>query len=194
MANIKLLVQGYARKLKGGYIASPAVVLIRTNGLNILVDSGSSKKRLLDALKREKLRPSDIDLIFLTHFHPDHILNIRLFPEAVILDVDTIYRDDKEVLYKKFIPHTDVQVIPTPGHAHEHGALLVETEEGRVAVAGDVFWWHDYDKQKTDYKSLVYRKDPFVKNWKQLVESRKKLLKMADWIIPGHGKIFKVEK
>ena len=24
-----------------------------------------------------------------------------------------------------------------------------------------------------------------------LVESRKKILKMADWIIPGHGKVFK---
>jgi glyoxylase-like metal-dependent hydrolase (beta-lactamase superfamily II) len=29
---------------------------------------------------------------------------------------------------------------------------------------------------------------------KKLQESRKKILEMADWIIPGHGKIFKVKK
>lgn len=194
MANIKLLIQGYARKLKGGYIASPAVVLIRTNGLNILVDPGSNQARLKAALKREKISPTDIDLIFLTHFHLDHILNIRLFPEAIILDVDTIYQGDKGVLYKKFIPGTEVQVIETPGHAHEHGVLIIDTEEGRVGVSGDIFWWNEGEKQKTDYKSLVYKKDPYTKNWKQLVASRRQLLKLADWIIPGHGMIFKVEK
>lgn len=194
MDELKLLIKGYAKKTKQGFRASSAVVLIRTNGLNILVDPGSNQARLLAALKRAKIRPSDIDLILLTHFHLDHILNIRLFPKAIILDVDTIYKDDRGVLYKDFIPGTEIQVIPTPGHAHEHGALIVETEEGRVAVAGDIFWWNDGEEQKTDYKSLVYKKDPYTKNWKQLVGSRKKLLKMADWIIPGHGKMFRVEK
>ncbi|MDP1709605.1 MAG: MBL fold metallo-hydrolase, partial [Candidatus Komeilibacteria bacterium] len=136
----------------------------------------------------------DIDYIFLTHFHLDHILNIRLFPKATIFDVDTIYKKDKGVLYKKFVPGAEIKVVPTPGHAHEHGALVVGTEEGRVAIAGDIFWWDDGEKQKIDYKSLIYKKDPYTKNWKQLVASRKKLLKMSDWIIPGHGKVFKIEK
>lgn len=194
MSELKLLIQGYAKVTKKGFCASSAVVLIKTDGLNILVDPGSNKERLLAALKRERINPADIDFIFLTHFHLDHILNIRLFPQATVLDVDTIYKKDRGVLYKEFIPNTEIQVIPTPGHAHEHGALIVETEEGRVAIAGDIFWWSDNEKQKTDLKSLVYKKDPYTKNWKQLVESRKKLLKLADWIIPGHGMMFKVEK
>jgi len=194
MDKLKILISGYAKITEQGFCASSAVVLIRTNGLNILVDPGSNQAQLLAALKREKIRPSDIDLIFLTHFHLDHILNIRLFPKAVILDVDTIYQGDKGKMYKGFIPGTEIKVIATPGHAHEHGALIVETEEGRVGVAGDIFWWNDGEKQKIDFKSLVYKKDPYVKNWKQLIVSRKKLLKLADWIIPGHGQIFKVAR
>lgn len=194
MNELKLLIQGYAKKTKKGFCASSAVVLIKTDGLNILVDPGSNKERLLRALKRERINPTDIDFIFLTHFHLDHILNIRLFPRATILDVDTIYKKDRGALYSGFIPGTNIQVIPTPGHAHEHGVLIIDTEEGRVGVAGDIFWWNDGEKQKTDYRSLIYKKDPYTKNWKQVVESRKKLLKLADWIIPGHGKVFRVEK
>jgi hypothetical protein len=37
-------------------------------------------------------------------------------------------------------------------------------------------------------------KDPYVKNEKDLKESRKKVLEIADYIIPGHGKMFKVQK
>ena len=37
-------------------------------------------------------------------------------------------------------------------------------------------------------------KDPYMKNEKQLMESRNKILEIADYIIPGHGKMFKVEK
>ncbi len=193
MTELKLLIQGYARLTKNGYRASSATVLLRTSGKTILVDPGCNEARLLSSLRKEKIKPRDIDYIFLTHFHLDHILNIRLFPKTTILDVDTVYKGDGGVIYKKFIPSTKIQTLATPGHAHEHGALLVETEKGKVAIAGDIFWWDDGEKQKTDYKNLVNKKDPYVKNWQQLVQSRKKLLSVADWIIPGHGKMFKTK-
>jgi len=31
----------------------------------------------------------------------------------------------------------------------------------------------------------------FLADKDQLIESRKKILEIADWIIPGHGKMFK---
>lgn len=193
MAELKLLIQGYAKLTKNGYRASGATVLVRDNGKIILVDPGCNEARLLHALRKEKIKPQDIDYIFLTHFHLDHILNIRLFPKTTILDVDTIYKGDKGEVYTKFVPGTKVEVIPTSGHAHEHGSLIVSTAKGQVAIAGDVFWWEDGEKQKIDYKSLVNKPDPFVKNKTQLVASRKLLLKKADWIIPGHGEMFKVK-
>ena len=194
MAEVKILIEGYVRKEDGVIIASPSTVLIKDSGLNILVDPGANKQKLLDALSKEKLKPEDIDLIFLTHYHLDHILNIRLFPEKDILDGELIYRDDKEIEFSGKIPNTKIQVIETPGHANEHASLLIETDNGKIVIAGDVFWWTDDEKQKTDYKSLIEHKDPYVKDEIALKESRKKVLELADWVIPGHGPMFKVKK
>lgn len=193
MAKLKVLVEGYARETKGHFEATCTTVLIEDSGKKIIVDPGCNKKLLLKALKKERLNPKDIDLIFLTHYHLDHLLNIKLFPGKDILDGDTIYRDDKEFSFQGKIPKTNIEVIKTPGHAHEHTTLLVKTEKGVIAIAEDLFWWVD-GKQKTDKKSLLSLKDPFVKDEKALLKSRKIIIKKADFIIPGHGKIFKVEK
>lgn len=194
MAEVKVLIEGYAREENGVWFASPATVLIKDSGLNILVDPGSNKKLLLESLEKEGLKPEDIDIVFLTHYHLDHILNIRLFPDKDIYDGDTINSDDKIVEYSGNIPNTNVQVIQTPGHAHEHCSLLVETEKGKIVIAGDVFWWNDDDEQKIDNESLMKHEDPYVKDKGALAESRKKLLEIADYIIPGHGEMFKVKK
>ncbi|MCX6741130.1 MAG: hypothetical protein NTY61_01905, partial [Candidatus Parcubacteria bacterium] len=100
---------------------------------------------------------------------------------------------DKETGFNGKIPKTNIQVMATPGHAHEHAALLVETKMGKVAIAGDLFWWNDQEKQKIDIKSLMNKKDPYVKSWPELKASRHKILQIADYIIPGHGKMFKVK-
>ena len=189
---VKILIAGYARPVKGGYLASPSTVLIKDSGKLILVDPGVNAKLLLKALTKEKLRPNDIDLIFLTHYHPDHILNVKLFPKVDVYDGNTIYRGDKEIFFKDKIPGTNIKVIATPGHAYEHASLLVETKEGIYAVAGDVFWWEDGREPKISKQSLLNLKDEFAKDKKALRQSRLKLLKMADYIIPGHGKKFKV--
>jgi len=195
MALVKILIQGYARPgADGSYIASSTTILIEDSGKKILVDPGCNKNLLLNALKKENLKLKDIDIIFLTHYHPDHILNIRLFPSHDIYDGSIIYRDDKEIEFSKKIPGTNVEIIQTPGHAHEHTALLANTDKGKHAVAGDVFWWEDGQKQKTDHNLLIKLKDEFAKDKKVLQKSREKVLKIADYIIPGHGNVFKVKK
>ncbi|OGF18754.1 hypothetical protein A3I35_00615 [Candidatus Falkowbacteria bacterium RIFCSPLOWO2_02_FULL_45_15] len=195
MSEIKILIQGYARPAKGGYIASPTTTLIKDSGKLILVDPGANDKALLRELAKEKLKPGDIDIIFLTHYHPDHILNIRLFPQADVYDGNTIYRGDREIFYDgKTIPGAAVKVIATPGHAHEHASLLVETKEGKCAIAGDVFWWEDGQEPALDKKSLLRLTDEFVKDKVALRKSRQKLLQLADYIIPGHGKKFQVTR
>ncbi|MFQ5493060.1 MAG: MBL fold metallo-hydrolase [Candidatus Dojkabacteria bacterium] len=54
----------------------------------------------MDTLKAKGLGVDGIDSVFLSHYHPDHILNIRLFPEHTIYDGDTIYKDDHESFLK----------------------------------------------------------------------------------------------
>ena len=193
MAKVKVLVEGYARKSGNVYEATCSTVLIEDAGKRIIVDPGCNEALLLSALQKEGLLPNDIDLVFLSHYHVDHILNIRLFPGKDVLDGTTIYRGDKEFSFEGKIPGTSIEVIETPGHAHEHATLLVKTEKGIVAIAEDLWWWED-GKQKTDKKTLLSLKDMCAKDKKALLKSRKLILKRADFIIPGHGKMFNTEK
>ncbi len=192
MTEVKILIEGYAEKREDGWLASPSTVLIKDSGLNILVDPGSNKKLLSKKLAEENIKPEDIDLIFVTHYHLDHILNIRLFPDCDVLDGDEINRDDEIFDYSGNIPKTNIKVIPTPGHAHEHCSLLIETDKGNIIIAGDLWWWIEGEEQKIDYDSLIEKDDPYVKDKDVIIESRKKILEIADYIIPGHGKMFKV--
>ncbi|PJE69556.1 MAG: hypothetical protein COU98_01320, partial [Candidatus Staskawiczbacteria bacterium CG10_big_fil_rev_8_21_14_0_10_38_10] len=82
-----------------------------------------------------------------------------------------------------------------PGHDQFHCSVLVKTEDlGKVIIAGDVFWWTDEEKQKTDKQSLLKHEDPYVKDEKALKESRERILNLADWVIPGHAGMFKVKR
>ncbi|MDD4902398.1 MAG: MBL fold metallo-hydrolase [Patescibacteria group bacterium] len=193
-AEIKILVKGYAKEKNGSEFASSTVTLIRENGINVIVDPGMDRKKLLAALKSEGLPAAKINFVILTHNHSDHILLAGIFFQAKVLDnVDIFSWDGKIAGHQGKVPGTDIKIIKTPGHDQFHCSVLVPTKKfGKVAVAGDVFWWPDNQKQKTDRKSLIKLKDPYVKNKKDLLASRKKILAIADYIIPGHGKMFKV--
>ena len=193
MAKVKILIEGYAREIKDGWLASSTTTLIEESGKRIIVDPGINRKLLLQKIKVEGLRSEDIDIVFMTHYHPDHVFLAAIFKNALIVDGDIVYEKDKETEYKGRIPGTKVKVLATPGHAHEHTSLVVETDKGVVVVAADVFWWMDSEEQKVDdVKALLDKEDPFTKDKDALLKSRKQVLQIADWIIPGHGKMFRV--
>ena len=196
MNEIKILIEGYAKENKDGtFNASSSTVLIESKGKKVLVDPGCNKELLLESLKKENLRIEDIDIVFLTHYHPDHILNIKLFPNHDIYDGDTIYRDDLEIEYENtYIPDTDIKILETPGHAHEQCSLVVEVKNEIYMVAEDVFWWMNGEQKDLTREELINMEDPYVKDINVLKESRKKVLDIADWIIPGHGSMFRNPK
>lgn len=196
MAEIKILIEGYVKKEKCSEFASSTATLIQESGMNIIVDPGMNRGLLLDALEKEGLSTSDIDYIILTHYHLDHSLLAGIFEKARILDNGEIYSwNGKIERHGGKVPETDIEIIKTPGHDMFHCSVLVESKKfGKVAIAGDVFWWSDKQKQKTDRVSLMEQEDPYVKNKEQLMESRKEILEYAEFIIPGHGKMFRVEK
>jgi glyoxylase-like metal-dependent hydrolase (beta-lactamase superfamily II) len=131
-------------------------------------------------------------MIFLSHYHLDHTLNIKLFPDKDIYDGAVLWQEDEETFYNGKIPHTKIEVISTPGHATEQFSLFINDDKlGKVCIAQDVFWWED-GKQKSDkYEDLMNLEDPFANDISALKESRQKVLEWADWIVPGHGKMFK---
>jgi len=196
MAKIKILVEGYAKEIDGEEFASSTTTLIQDADLNIVVDPGMDRKLLVSALKKENLSLNQIDYVILTHTHLDHSLLAGIFENAKILDNNDIYFFDGKIgEHEGKVPNTEIQIIKTPGHDQFHCSVFVNTEDlGRIIIAGDVFWWADNESQKTDKQSLLEHKDPYVKDIGALDESRKKILELADYIIPGHGKMFKVEK
>jgi glyoxylase-like metal-dependent hydrolase (beta-lactamase superfamily II) len=193
MTEVKVLIEGYARQIKKGWLASSTVVLVKSNRKNIIVDPGCNRNRLLAEFSRQKLKTGDIDFVILTHNHTDHTLLAGIFDNAKVLNPEEIYDNDNQIEHNNKIPGTDLKIIQTPGHSPEHCSLIAKTGEGVYVIAGDVFWWMDNEKQMVDVKKAD-EAHPHELDMNKLIASRKKILKIADFIIPGHGKMFKVSK
>ena len=195
MSKVKVLIEGYAKKTKEGWLASSSTTLIEDGGKKIIVDPGINRELLFRKLKDQGLTPNGIDIVFMTHYHPDHMFLTSVFEKAMVVDGDTVYEKDNETGYEGRVPGTSLEVILTPGHTHEHASLITTTDKGTIVIAGDVFLWRDEEKQQTvDIDVLINKEDPFIQDWEALKDSRKKVLQIADWIIPGHGKMFRNPK
>jgi len=183
-ATVKIIKPGYFKWTgKNRCKTGSNVVLIRDSQKNILVDTGSpgEGKRIIAGLKKEKLKPADIDIVIITHPHADHTGNNFLFPSALFIDSLGEFKKDEFLLVKAERKITkNVRITKTPGHALEDISIIVEnTEFGIMAVIGDVFW-------KAGDSKLIQ-----IEDRKKLAASRKKILAIADYLIPGHGKMFK---
>jgi glyoxylase-like metal-dependent hydrolase (beta-lactamase superfamily II) len=195
MNKIKILIEGYAKVYDDFEEVSPSVVLIENEKHKIIVDPGFNRENLLRALEKEGLKTGDITVVILTHCHMDHFPLVGIFEKAIVLDNSDQYsqngiikRQEKEMLGE------GIELISTPGHDPFHCSVLINTEDmGIVVISGDIFWWVDGEEPEKDFESLINLEDPYVKDEKALKESRKKVLEIADWIIPGHGKMFKNE-
>ena len=82
MAEVKILIEGYAKKNNNGWIASSTTCLVTTGNQKIITDPGCNREKLLEALNKEGLSTVDIDYVFLSHCHPDHILLAGIFEKA----------------------------------------------------------------------------------------------------------------
>jgi glyoxylase-like metal-dependent hydrolase (beta-lactamase superfamily II) len=71
--------------LPGSWRGATCTLLSRGHH-HIIIDTGMphEARRLLEALERRALKPSDIRMIINTHFHVDHVLNNCLFPDSEI--------------------------------------------------------------------------------------------------------------
>lgn len=186
MAKVTVLINGYVKG--AGSKVVPTTTLIQDGNKNILVDPGmgAHKKTVLqNALKKFELNFGDINIIFCTHYHLDHTQFVGLFSKAALIDYKYSYKNNNWLEHKGDGYHLspNVCIIHTSGHTIEHASLLVKTEKGNVVVAGDL-WWHS---------NFQPRRDSMAWNQEILEKSRKKILKVADYVIPGHGKMVKVK-
>lgn len=200
MAEVKVLVSGSHEPIDEGLKIGSTTTLIKTDQ-NIIVDPGAliDEQKVLDSLKEENLSPEDIKLVVLTHTHIDHTVNLHLFKNAsVLLKFKDGYPGQIQVinkgllLRKELLENTeiakDVKIILIPGHSNDLMGLVVDTDEGKVVIASDAISNEGCADLKNEPNPMI------VADIDQYKESRKKILKIADFVIPGHGKMFKVNK
>lgn len=194
MRQITVLVEGYAREWSSsGWEATSTATLIETGAGNIVCDPGLNVELLEKGLAAKNLKFRDIDWVFLTHWHPITSYAVALFTKAKVVDSKGVYWAGKLDIHQGKIPGTEINIWKTPGHTLDHSVLVVPIEDETVyVVAGDNFWWAEDEEQLTDRKSLLEKKDALAVDEKALLKSRKDILAVADFIIPGHGKMFEI--
>ena len=187
MAEVKILIQGYISVdsiEEGQEVTCPTITLVKDKDIIMVVDPGilEGQDVLVQALQKVGLRVDDVTHVFITHSHLDHYRNIGMFVTAKTVEYFGVW--DKRAVEKWQEQFTsDIKIIKTPGHNYDSLSLLVKTEVGKIAIVGDVFW-----------KEGESKNDPYASDKDELEKSRKEVLEIADYIIPGHGPMFKVKK
>ena len=180
MARVHLLHSGYA----GDRVAS-SVVLVRDGDATIVADPGMVARRslILDPLAPLGVAPEAVTHVFLSHHHPDHTVNIALFPNAEVVDFWARYKDDLWLDHDGDGYHLSpkAQLWLTPGHTEEDATLFVEADDGVHALTH--LWW------RGDRTPEI---DPLAWDQEALQRGRARVLAAADIVIPGHGEPFRV--
>lgn len=112
---------------------------------------------LVEQLAQLKLKPEDVDIVGISHMHPDHTGQAAQFANATLLigkgDFEqTVGKDDPFAPWrgqgKKVTPVTadhdvfgdgSVVALHLPGHTPNHLALLVKLASGPVLLSGDLY-------------------------------------------------------
>jgi glyoxylase-like metal-dependent hydrolase (beta-lactamase superfamily II) len=201
MATVKVLVKGEHKKDEQDQLRLCSTVTLIKSDKNIIVDTSSflEKEQILNSLKEEGLTPKDIEIVVLTHMHLDHVVNTYLFKNAKVYckfkgqsgypgqfhDVKTGTAQRTEINDGVKLTK-DVEFILTPGHTPDMISVVIDTADGKVVIAGDAF----PDKS---FLNKEKQPNPLFMDVPEFNKSRDKILKIADYVVPGHGDIFKVE-
>jgi glyoxylase-like metal-dependent hydrolase (beta-lactamase superfamily II) len=188
-------------------LGSTNTVLIRDQGMNVVVDPGILQLGRYGAFQKRLaefgLEPGDIDMVVNTHCHYDHIESNYLFrgkplvvhekeveycsnlywPEFTdafmgIMEIDAVSGEKKL--------SENLRVIETLGHTPGSISVLAETEEGLVACIGDAAIVRE-DLLEFRVPSVVTKNiSPAVS-----VNSLKRIAAMDPFmVIPGHDAPF----
>jgi len=165
----------------------------------ILIDPGHQHllENVKDHLSKLTITPHDIDLVILTHGHPDHVEAVRAFTNSRALialhqaELDFIRRlaphYGAAMGIKEFEPqillqegelqvgNMTLQIIHAPGHSP--GSICIYWPQEKALITGDVIF----------YQGLG-RTDLPGGNGQTLKESIKRLARLeVEHLLPGHG-------
>lgn len=190
-----VLQNGYCTSSKDGksFMADCSVTLIKSPDVgNILVDTSGpwNKEKLIEEIESQNITLQDIGTVVCTHGHSDHVGNLNIFPATckIIVGFDislgNLYEEFNFKEQQSYPLSPTIDVIATPGHTGNDVSVVVRnTEFGTIVVAGDLFE-NEYDiADESIWKSNSENPDVQRKN-------RERVLTLADFVVPGHGKMF----
>ncbi len=110
-------------------------------------------KTLASQLEQIGVKPGDIKFVAVSHTHPDHIGNVEMFPQAMLLVQKAEYEWPDASNAPRFKPEHpatrlegdrdvfgdgSLTLIATPGHTPGHQSLLVKLpKSGAIVLSGD---------------------------------------------------------
>jgi glyoxylase-like metal-dependent hydrolase (beta-lactamase superfamily II) len=177
MPRVHVLTSGYV----GERVASTVSLIEGTDAL-IVVDPGmvSSRSVILDPVAGLGYQPEEVTDVVISHHHPDHTINIALFPNARVHDHWAIYENDiwTSRPAEGFEVAAGVTLWETPGHTAQDITTIVADDDGVVALTH--LWWYE----------TAPHDDPLATDAEALHRGRERVLGMATVIVPGHGELF----
>ena len=210
---ITRIFSGFPGTLVAGYMEWSTCALVQLSGKNILFDTGGTGRRvhLCPKLALCGLRPEDIDIVCISHFHSDHVYNFDYFTKASLLlhtaeiaciEENLTSRSDPWQPLFLYAPLREsgrltgvregdvlapgASIVHLPGHTPgSMGLLLEDASMPATLLAGDAV---------KNIAELASGQAPMSKNEEATAGSIRKARKIAQCIIPGHDRPLLVEK
>lgn len=165
--------------------------VISGKDFHIIVDPSiaDEKAMAIELKRRTGLVPDNIDMVFITHQHGDHVAGLKHFQKArwvagsetaSILNHSGSYARQVETAGIKLFGTIDV--VPTPGHTPDHQSLRFDYKGLSVVVAGDSVATRDFWDERRAYYNVL--------DAAESKRSMEKINSIADIIVPGHDNCF----
>ena len=180
---IDLLTKVFPGKSSAGALGLSTCALIRTEEHTLLFDTGAHGiiKILQRSLAELQVQPEEVDMIFLSHLHYDHLNNVAYFPNAEIVCGRREW-DLRRERKLRFVEDNE-EVLPgmralwVPGHTPGQMALAIDTPEGTLVMAGDSV------KNRSELE--LEFSDQYV-DQEASTNSIRRIKNMAYKVLPGH--------
>lgn len=192
-----------------GFLPVATTVLVRGER-NVVIDPGNHHTgfygQLGLALRRFGLTPDQIDLVVCTHCHHDHMSSIFRFPDTPLVmgegeaDFSRQLYGEEETAARLAVMGELIEVsrgdevelcagvvaVSTPGHTPGHISVAVETERGRIVVAGDTAM------TRREYEDRAFSHWYTDEQLKELNASVARLEGLEPiLVLPGHDRAFR---
>jgi glyoxylase-like metal-dependent hydrolase (beta-lactamase superfamily II) len=196
-SRVDIIKEGYSRWLSADTMAANGTsTLIRSNHMTVVFDTLSpwDRQLLTDRLSTFGVTPEDVNALVCSHTHTDHIGNLNLFTNCQHIVGDHVYKEDVFQLnafqQKQTIDLSpDMQIVSTPGHTKDSISLVVKNVDklGTIGICGDLFEC-EADLLDDNIWISAGSEDESLQR-----QNRRLMAGLCDYIIPGHGPMFRVK-